>query len=308
VAAYFDIFSYPVTREEIIFFLDQPEAEHDIVAALRSVVKSGMLYQFSDFYSIRNDAALIERRLNGNRLAAAHMKKAQSVARLLFWLPYVRGVAISGSLSKNFADKNSDLDFFIITAANRLWIVRIFYSIVYKFASLAGVRHWFCLNYFVDELGLEIKERNTFTAVELSTLMPVKGADVFRSFFRVNNWVEKYLPNYMPNYSHLKETSPGIFKRLTEWTMNFKYGNKLDNKLQALFEKRFERQTIENRQSEKGLTIGAYEAEKHICKPLPEYFQPMILKKFEERFKAVEQKWHAQLTGQEKILVPNFDE
>ena len=271
-------------------------------------MKSGVLYQLNDFYSIRNDAALIERRLNGNKLAAAHMKKAQSVARLLFWLPYVRGIAISGSLSKNFADENSDLDFFIITAANRLWIVRILYSILYKFASIAGVKHWFCLNYFVDELGLEIKERNIFTAVELSTLMPVKGADVFRSFFRVNNWVEKYLPNHIPNYSCLKEKSPGLFKRFAEWTMNFDYGNMVDNKLQAIFQKRFERQTTANKKSEKGLTIGAYEAGKHICKPLPEYFQPMILKKFEERFKAVEQKYHAQLTSQEKILVSNFDE
>ncbi|HYK46885.1 MAG TPA: hypothetical protein VEV83_17020 [Parafilimonas sp.] len=272
------------------------------------MVQSGVLYQLNHFYSIRNDAALIERRLNGNNLAAAHMKKAQSVARLLSWLPYVRGIAISGSLSKNFADENSDLDFFIITAANRLWIVRIVYSIIYKFASLAGVTHWFCLNYFVDELGLEIKERNIFTAIELSTLMPVRGADVFRSLFHTNNWVEKYLPNYMPNYSCLKEKPASIVKRLAEWAMNFEYGNTLDDKLQVLFQKRFERQTTANKKSEKGLTIGAYEAGKHICKPMPEYFQPMILKKFEERFKMVEQKFHAHLTSLEKILVPNFDE
>jgi hypothetical protein len=50
------------------------------------------------FYSIRNDAALIERRLNGNKLAAAHMKKAQSVARLLFWAALCAWHAISGLL------------------------------------------------------------------------------------------------------------------------------------------------------------------------------------------------------------------
>jgi predicted nucleotidyltransferase len=52
-------------------------------------------------------------------LAVKHIKKAKAVAKFLSWFPYIRGIAISGSLSKNFADENSDLDFFIITAANR---------------------------------------------------------------------------------------------------------------------------------------------------------------------------------------------
>ena len=62
--------------------------------------------------------------------------------------------------------------------------------------------------------------------------------------------------------------------------------------------------TIENKQSEKGLTIGAYKAEKHSCKPLPQYFQPKILTKFHERFKNVEEKYY-QLINKEKALVQN---
>jgi hypothetical protein len=305
VVTYFDVFSYPLTLDEIIFFLDQPATAKDISPVLKRLVKARQLYQFNNFYSVTNDNSLIKWRIKGNKLAASHIKKAMRVATFLSWLPYIRGIAISGSLSKNFADENSDLDFFIITASNRLWIVRILYSMLYKIVSVAGIKNWFCLNYFIDELDLEVKEHNIFTAVEVSTLMPLKGATIFKDFFKANDWVYEYQPNYHPNYQYMKDTSPIIPKRIAEWTMNFQHGNKLDNKLQSFFKKRFERMTTENKVSEKGLTIGAYKAEKHACKPLPQYFQPKILLKFHERFKYIEDKYRSQLTNKEKVLAPN---
>jgi hypothetical protein len=304
VVTYFDVFSYPLTHDEIFFFLDRPVNEKEISAALKSLVKTRQLYRFNDLYSIRNAPDLVSRRAKGNELAIRLIKKARSVAKFLSWFPYIRGIAISGSLSKNFADENSDLDFFIITAANRLWIVRILYSLLYKIASLIRLKQWLCLNYFIDEVALEVEEHNVFTAVELSTLMPLKGKQVFQDFFHANAWVYKYLPNYTPNYSYLEDASPILPKRITEWLMNFDYGNKLDDKLQLFFKKRFERQITENKMSEKGLTIGAYQAEKHVCKPLPQYFQPVILRIFEERFKITETKYQM-LSVTEKILASN---
>jgi len=308
VVTYFNVFSYPLTVEEIIFFLDRHASEKEISPAIEHLVKARVLYRFNDFYSVRNDAELAIRRLRGNELATKHIKRARHIAKFLYWLPYIKGVAISGSLSKNFADENSDLDFFVITAANRLWIVRILYSVLYKIASLAGIKNWFCLNYFIDELDYRIKEHNLFTAVELSTLMPLKGADTFRDFFHANNWVHQYQPNYKPNYEFLKDARPVLIKRIMEWAMNFQHGNILDDKLHAFFKKRFEKQTAENKISEKGLPIGAYQAEKHACKPVPHYFQSKILMKFQECFRSIENKYHSQLSNTEKILVPISNE
>ena len=301
---YFDIFSYPLKQDEIIFFLDKPATNGSISSSLERLVRAKLLWKFDNFYSIRNEAELINRRKDGNALAVLQIKKARKVARFLSWIPYIRGIAISGSLSKNFADENSDLDFFIITKANRLWLVRIIYSFIYKIASTLRIKEWFCLNYFIDELDLEVKEHNIFTAVEISTLMPLRGAKIFDNFFKANKWVHLFQPNFKPDYNYLQDASPIIPKRTIEWMMNAEYGNKLDNKLQTFFKKRFERMTIENKQSEKGLTIGAYKAEKHSCKPLPQYFQPKILTKFYERFKNVEEKYY-QLINKEKALVQN---
>ena len=299
--SYFDIFSYPLTFDEIIFFLDQPAEEQDINSALEYLVEMEHLFQLDNFYSIRNEPNLARRRRHGNRLAAKHIKRAKSIAKFLSWFPYIRGIAISGSLSKNFADENSDLDFFIITAANRLWIVRLLHSVVFKMATAVRLTDWFCLNYFVDEEKLEIPEQNIFTAVEVATLVPVKGGSVFENFFQANNWVYQYLPNYNPNYTCLRDASPILIKRVAEWIMNAETVDKLNDKLHLFFKRRFKKILSENRISKTGFTIGSFQADKHACKPLPQYFQPVILEKFHERFKKTKEKYNSQLIKEKRV-------
>jgi hypothetical protein len=299
--SYFDVFSYPLTSSEIIFFLDQAAVEKDIHIAIDYLVETEYLFQLDNFYAIRNEPNIAARRVHGNILAVKHIKKAKAVAKFLSWFPYIRGIAISGSLSKNFADENSDLDFFIITAANRLWIVRILYSFLFKMAAAARIKNWFCLNYFIDEDKLQIKEQNIFTAVEVATLMPLKGRAVFKDFFQANDWVYQYLPNHKSDYTCLKDTSPIVPKRIAEWIMNSEAGDKLDNKLHSFFKRRFKKILSENKLSEKGLMIGSFEADKHACKPLPQYFQPAILERFHERFVDVKEKYNSELLKEKKV-------
>jgi hypothetical protein len=69
--------------------------------------------------------------------------------------------------------------------------------------------------------------------------------------------------------------------------MNFKIGNKIDNKFLFLFKKRFDKILSKNMVSDKGMVIGSFEASKHACKPLPQYFQPQILSKFQKNFQQI---------------------
>jgi predicted nucleotidyltransferase len=298
VVTYFDIFSYPLTTGEIAFFLDKPVAEKDILTVITHLVKTKQLWQFNNFFSVRNEPGLAARRTTGNKLAIRDIKKARSVARFLSWIPYIKGIAISGSLSKNFADETSDLDFFIITAANRLWIVRIFYTFLFKMAGILNIKNWFCLNYFIDEIDFEIREHNLFTAVEIATLMPLKGEALFKDFFRANSWANEFLPNYTPNFMYLKDRPAFFLKRITEWLLNVTIANKLDNKIHSFFKKRYQRMVTEDKKNNKGLTIGAYEANKHACRPLAEYFQPKILGMFNDRFKIIKDKYYSEINKQ----------
>jgi hypothetical protein len=285
--AYFDIFSYPLTISDIVLFLDCPASEEEVSITVQHLIETKNLWKFDNFYSARNEESFATNRIKGNKLAKQHIKKSMSLARFLFLCPYIKGIAISGSLSKNYADENSDFDFFIITSANRLWIVRAFYTALFKIASFARIKHWFCLNYFIDESSLEINEHNIFTAIELLTLKPLKGKAVFDDFFKMNTWANEYLPNCKVDHNYLKDSSPNVMRRIIEWAMNFEIGNKIDNKLLSLFKKRFQKVLSKNMVTDKGLVIGSVEASKHSCKPLAQYFQPRILSKFQKNFQQI---------------------
>ena len=276
--------------------------ESELCVVLNRLVDAGQLWKHGEFYSAKEEDSCAKKRIQSNSTAQRHIEHAGKVAKFLYRLPYINGIAISGSLSKKCADENSDLDFFIITKAGRLWIVRIIYSVLFKLARIAGIKNWFCLNYFIAEPALEIKEHNLFTAVEVSTLMPLKGEAVFRKFFSANDWVYSYQPNYKPDFSYLKDAPRAGIKSIAEWIMNFEYGNYIDNKLLSFFQKRFEKIKAENKLSEKGMIIGAYEASKHACKPMPQYFQPKILAMFQERFLKLKEKYRREVLNNSMIL------
>ncbi|HYE56342.1 MAG TPA: hypothetical protein VD996_15945, partial [Chitinophagaceae bacterium] len=138
VLVYFDIFSYPLTVKEIRLFLDSSATDDNIRHELETLVSNRKVYRFDNFYSLQNKPFLVYRRKEGNDRAAPMLAKAHKISAFLYRFPFVRGIGISGSLSKNFADKNADIDFFVITSANRLWIARSFMHLFKKLTFLTG--------------------------------------------------------------------------------------------------------------------------------------------------------------------------
>ena len=183
VLVYFDIFQYPLTKNEIRKYLDKPFPESGFEDLLQQMLSKQVIFQHNDFYSLHNNGLLAPRRKEGNLRAQMLMPKAFRIGRFLFHFPYVRAVCISGSLSKNFADEKADIDFFIITKANRLWLARTFMHFFKKFTFLTGHQHCFCMNYYIDEEALLIEAQNIFTAVEVITLVPVCGKQAINNFF-----------------------------------------------------------------------------------------------------------------------------
>src|ERR1700751_1713311 len=100
--------------DEIYFFLPAKHNYEEVESTLYCLAAERHIFKFDRFFSLKNDRFLSERREKGNTKAAEMMIAAKKVGDLLIRFPYVRGIAVSGSLSKNFADKDSDIDLFII--------------------------------------------------------------------------------------------------------------------------------------------------------------------------------------------------
>lgn len=278
--AYFDIFHYPLTNEEIRNFLCRDVKQQLIDEELAAMANSDIIFKIDEFYSLHNDLFMVVRRRNGNKHALCEMQNAVKAATILSKFPFVEGLALSGSLSKNYADESTDIDFFIITKTNRLWIARTLMHIFYRFAVLAGKRNWFCMNYYIDEAALEIEEKNIFTAIEIVTLIPMLGSEKVQAFINQNSWTKNYLPAYSFKKTVALENNKGIFRKSLEAILSGKAGNAIDNWLLNLTQKRWAKKEVQL--NTKGVCMGML-AGKHFAKPDPANFQHKILSRYREK-------------------------
>lgn len=274
--AYFDMFLYPLTKEEIGLFLEQKTDQSALSIALDQLQQSSRIFCFDQFYSLQNDESLVKRRIEGNLLAEKFLETGYRNAAFLQKFPFVRGVGISGSLSKKFADKETDIDFFIITQSERLWLARTFLHLFKKLTYLAGKQHGFCMNYFIAENALQIAEKNIFTATEVVTLIPVCGDKAMASFFSNNNWVSDYLPAQNIQKKCVNPIQDAWFKRLIETLLDNGFGNWLDDQFMKITARRWKGKENHHKKNMKGDPVGLA-ITKYCARPNPEHLQKKLL-------------------------------
>ena len=277
---YFNMFDYPLEKQEVFQFLQQKCEWSVFELALANLVDEYVVYTVGEYYALHNDYALVTRRVQGNAKAAVMLKKARNAASLISKFPFVRGVAVSGSLSKNFADDYADIDFFIITSADRLWLCRTCLHLFKKFTFLLRKQHFFCMNYFIDESQLCIIEKNIYTATEIATLIPFTGDYIFEQFYKANQWIDKLLPLHAPKQISNQDPARSILKRFTEKLFNGRLGNAIDDFFMKLTIRSWKQKTEKKKRNSHGVIMGMH-AGKHFSKPDPANFQKKLLQHYE---------------------------
>jgi predicted nucleotidyltransferase len=237
------MFKFPLQSHEVLDYMTTSCTLDEVDRVLSSLVKDDRVYQFDDYFLISNNKDWIGRRIEGGIRADKDIQKARVISRILMAFPFVRMVSISGSLSKGYADKKSDIDFFIVTSNNQLWTCRTMLHLLKKMTFLFNLQDNFCMNYFIAEEHLEIEERNYFTAIELSTLIPVSGVSYYNKLLQSNQWLFDYLPNKKIRSVSSKPYKPSVIKRgieslLSSSSLNQLLMNLTDSKWRKKWQKR----------------------------------------------------------------------
>lgn len=278
VLLYFDIFDYPLTAAEI-FYRSSARSRGDVSDCLEYLVEMGFVYRFGEYFTIQNNSLLVKRRIAGNACAMRYMKKARRISRLIGYFPFVRSVMLSGSISKMYMDEKSDIDYFVVTEPNRLWIARFFFVLFHKTLFLNRTK-LFCYNYMIDADHLAIAKQNTYTAAEIVTLIPTYGSPGYEDFLQANAWTKNFFPNFpVPVKEQILEGNSWI-KRWLEKIFSGSLGEKLDIYLMKHTERRWHKRQPPEMFADPEAFMNLA---RHTAKGHTQDHYPRILKAYHER-------------------------
>jgi hypothetical protein len=246
VLLYFDVFRFPLTVSEIYRFLPSNSiTPAHVLAALDSPSLRGKVQSKNDlFYLTTAAGGYAEERREKELRAARMMSIARVMAKIICMFPYVRGVFLSGELSKGIASKKSDIDFVIVTKERRLWLARTL-LILFKKVFLLNRKRFFCVNQLITEDHLRVEIRNVYSATEVATLLPLENDAMFSRYMHANFWITQFFPNWRIDESLLRtdREDTNTVRSVLEWIIPDSIADDLDRwfmlKWQRLWKMRY---------------------------------------------------------------------
>ncbi len=185
---YFDIFRHPLRRDELSALCGDPTE-----AAVAQAVRSGAI-EVEGVWAFRagrgGDRA---RRQERSVEAERQWGRARRAASVLAATPFVRGVLVTGGLSKLSAEPGGDVDFMLLVEPGRVWTVKAGLHAARR--VLPGpLRESLCTNYLLATDSLALPQRSMFHAVELATAIPMFGPVACSALLRENPWLASRVP------------------------------------------------------------------------------------------------------------------
>jgi predicted nucleotidyltransferase len=242
VSTYLD---FPFTIEEVAsYFLPSSNiSTHRLQSLLTSGKFADLPFEIKDGYLLTHANQSRASRFERERMSADKLISATNFASLLTRaVPYIRTVAVTGSVAYGSAAKWDDIDLFIVTERKRLWISAFLTLILVRLDKMLGLRaphlSLFCLSYVHDEQGFAKESKrnraNPLFARELLKAKPVARAERYRKLLEENVWVrEFYSSSYSATLRRLQSehdgtaitggSGTGFFSFFADWTEEMAY-------------------------------------------------------------------------------------
>jgi predicted nucleotidyltransferase len=129
------------------------------------------------FYFLKKNTEAYAKRIGGGKTGIKKWRIAKRMAKVISFLPYVRMIAITGSLALHTTNKDSDIDVLIAAKGGHIWTTRVLVSalthVLRKRRHKNKIRDRICLNHYVSDSENVLRPRHLFSAHICATLVPV---------------------------------------------------------------------------------------------------------------------------------------
>ncbi len=214
---YANIFGFPLKGYEVLKWLIGRETSLiKVEQGLNRLVKKKKIQTFKDFYFLKRKKKLIDKRLRRQKISKNLLLKAKILTQVLKIIPWVKLVGISGGLAVDNCSRKDDIDLFLITDKNRIWLSRFFATVIFDFLRVRRKVNMkpmqasgkFCFNTILDEEHLEQSFKDSYTAHEVLQMRPLwQKEGIYTKYLSDNDWAFEYLPNWTSRikYSKIKK-------------------------------------------------------------------------------------------------------
>ncbi len=258
--AYFDLASFPLTKEELYNFLWEPPDFAKASTGKPTTSYSDFLLSLSEikmpivdkngYYFLFGREELIETRRRRLLISENKLKIARRAARIVRSVPFLKAIFVCNTVGAEQATDDSDIDFFIVTEKNRIWVARLWVTFLLGLFRLRRVnnriKNKICLSFYVtaDNLNLanlRVVDDDIHFAYWINQMLPIYDPEnMYAKFLQANSWTKKYLPNIdakkISSYIfHITESKLGKFwKRAWEKMWTGPYGDLINGEAKKI--------------------------------------------------------------------------
>lgn len=243
--AYFDIFDYPLTVEELSRYLYCADSSGhlDRFAQLQHFEQLQHIQHKHGFYFLPGREETIAARQDKVKIVEQKMKIAVRGIKKIRWAPFVRAVFVCNTVAGAVVEEDSDIDVFIVTRAGRIWLARALATLTLSFFRLRRtkreINNRICLSFYVTDDNLNLEsiaiEDDIYLKYWLAQLIPVYDPDnLLAEIQRANVWASKSLPNVFVPFIpisrwRVKDSKLSIkIKRVLEKIWGSSYGDLME--------------------------------------------------------------------------------
>lgn len=239
---YFHVLGKPLTEVEMYQYLFGENAKNLTFFEFIRLFKESPWVQKNlhlkrGVYFQSGEEGKVETRHNRVRVSIGRFKKVKKFLWLLHSAPFVDSLFLAGSVPISNSKSTSDIDFFLVTRSDRIWIGRLWITLLTHMFKVR--RHGnkdanrFCLNHYVTDENLYRDDHDVYSAELYSDYFPLRYKDpLFKGFQKANSWARKWFP-HIPERDHrflrYKRQSP--LKKFGEMVLTGSFGNAVERAL-----------------------------------------------------------------------------